>query len=517
MLLLAPVYCAGCVAGDRERRVLELVLITRLSNVEIVAGKFLVRLLELCMFAVATLPALFLCLLLGGVPWQGVIVSNSLLLTMIAFVGSVSLIVSILTPRVMSAVIINYVVLIGIWFGVPILWVLRYYGSVGPSSAWAWGAVSLHPFMGAMDAVEPANLAATPIAGAALWCIEVYAVITLLMLGVATLTIRRWGLWASRESVPRAKKDRKSAARRVWDNPVAWREVKTIAVHRRMRMARILALLLLIVLSAPVWVFYLADLIAASSPMPSDSSAVEIVIPGTAVIAWLLMALQGSMSFAFERDRNTLDALLTTPLTGLQIIWGKFAGILRSSAFALAFPLGFSLLAALHGVVSWRAAILSMAIVAVGSLLAAAWGLYCSVSTDSSTRAAVVALGAAMILCVAAPIAMATLFNFGEQLNSFPVTAISPTINLSYSICERPNRTSTLDRFVRFNRNRDWLLAWDGRIPYSAAHLALALGITLLCFLQSARKIDSQHRTGPRTEHARRRVIANLDAKSTAP
>ena len=146
--------------------------------------------------------------------------------------------------------------------------------------------------------------------------------------------------------------------------------------------------------------------------MQHDIHEFNAVIAMTAVVTWLLMTLQGSMSFAFERDRSTLDALLTTPLAGRQIVLGKLAGIVRSSAFALGCPLLFIALAVMHQVMSWRAAALGGAIVVVTSVLAAAWGLLCSISTSTSVKAATYAFVVALVLLIGFP------FAFGTNIDS---------------------------------------------------------------------------------------------------
>jgi len=497
MLLLAPVYCAGCVAGDRERRVLEPILITQLTNREIVAGKFLVRLLELCMLAIATLPALFFCLLLGGVSWERLLISNGLLLTLVAFVASVSLIVSILTPRVMSAVVISYVALLGLWVALPLVASLKYQNTPPPASGPIYALIAAHPVVGVIDAVQYNSMLNPNLRGAGVWCIGVYAVATLLALGLATVTVRRWGLWASQENVPRPKGDRKAAARTVWDNPVAWREVKTIAVHRRMRIARIMALVLLVILSTPVWMVALIDLYHGGSSLSTDIDTYNIVVVVTAVITWVLMALQGSMSFAFERDRNTLDALLTTPLTGREIILGKLAGIVRSSAFALAFPLLFTILAALLGVISFRAVAVSLLIILVGSLLAATWGLFWSVKTDSSSRAASIAVGVALFLCVGAPLALAGALDPQNRWPLTPVTSASPTVNLMNALAESPEPSYMLSWS---RRPRDWPYhQWSERIGITMVQVTIETWLVALFVLLSVRRIERQHRTGPPT------------------
>ena len=207
-------------------------------------------------------------------------------------------------------------------------------------------------------------------------------------------------------------------------------------------MAHILALVMLLLVSAPVWIVYLADLLDGRRALQNDIHSFEAVVVCTAVIAWLLMALQGSMSFAFERDRSTLDALLTTPLSGRQIVLGKLAGIFRSSAFALLCPLLFIALALAHGVMSLRAGILGAVIVLVGAFLAAAWGLWCSISMATTVKAASYAFLAALVLLIGLPILNAAVLNRELQYNLLPMTFISPSVNLDYAVFERADHTS---------------------------------------------------------------------------
>ena len=501
LLLIAPVYCAGCIAGDRERRVLEMVFLTRLNNVELVAGKFLVRLLELCMLGVTGLPALFLCLLLGGVSWQGLLAVGALTVATIAFEAAVALIVSIFAARVLSAVVLTYMTLLLVWAGLPIVLVMRHAATGPPTGGVTFWAMVLNPAIGIASAISPEFVGGptvNPTWAAAYWyCTLVNGAGAILALLLALVIVRRVGLWASRERVPRGKRrEGKKAVRRVWDNPVAWREVKTIAVHRRMRWARIFALLILVMVSTPVWVVYLSDLIERGRALPSDLGNFVIVIVCTSVITWLLMCLQGSMSFAFERDRSTLDALLTTPLTGNQIVLGKLAGIVRSSAFALAFPLLFISMAVAHQVMSWRAALLGAVIVVAGAVLAAAWGLYCSISTATSIKAATHAFLVALILLIGAPLLLGTEMILQPRLQReiLPATMASPSLNLGYAIYENADHSSPGDRWgagLPYQR-------WDQRVRLAYGHVALAVAFCAALAVLSMQRIERRHRVGPR-------------------
>src|SRR6185295_9683946 len=71
VLLLAfitPALTAGAVSGERERRTLDLLLVTRASPLGLVLGKLAGSLLYVLFLLLAALPAFALVYLYGGVP-----------------------------------------------------------------------------------------------------------------------------------------------------------------------------------------------------------------------------------------------------------------------------------------------------------------------------------------------------------------------------------------------------------------------------------------------------------------
>ena len=499
LLLITPVYCAGAIAGERERRALDLVFLTRMNNLELIAGKFFVRVAELLMVGTTGLPALFLCLLLGGVSWQGLLIVGALTVVLVLFIASVSLLVSIFAARILSAVVLVYMILLTVWGGFTAVAGIYVANQAGlPLYSFSWFLFALNPAVAATYAIAPPTAMQgqgnNPFPGAQWWSMGFYSLATLLFLALSVAIVRRAGLWASRERSPRRTRwQERQAARKVWENPVAWREVKTIAVHRRMRWARIMALVMLWLVSAPVWLSYLVDLIERGHPLPSDLNAVNMTVCCTAVVTGLLMTLQGSMSFAYERDRSTLDALLTTPLVGREIVVGKLAGILRSSAFALAFPLVFLLVAWLHGVMSGRAAFLGTAIVLCGALLASAWGLLCSVQTATAAKAATRAFTVALVLLIGLPAAMGMTLRLEYQRQFLPVALSSPSFNLSYAISETPSHTTPSDRWASGLPYQKWA----DRLWFASAYTALSAVGTVWLSLIAIKNIDRRQRVGP--------------------
>ena len=67
VFLLTPIYTAGVIAEEKDRRTLDLLLTTRLTNREIVAGLLASRLATLGLIFLTILPVLSLMEFLGGV------------------------------------------------------------------------------------------------------------------------------------------------------------------------------------------------------------------------------------------------------------------------------------------------------------------------------------------------------------------------------------------------------------------------------------------------------------------
>lgn len=491
LALLTPVYCAGAIAADREQRVLELLFLTQLRNAELIAGKFLVRLLDLVLLVAATIPAITICALLGGIRWQGLFETGCLMFAFVACVASASLLVSIFASRVISAVILTFCVFLVLWIALPMLVAMSYAAGPPPTAGWAGWVFILNPAV-ALVTILFSDQPGSPWPDAPFWSVVVYSAAAMLLLAVAVVIVRVVGIWASQERAPRGRLSARDARRQrqVWRNPVLWREVQTIAVHRRLRVARLGALVALVMLSGPLWLTYLADVMISGSALAQDFGLYQFVVMATAVIAWTLMALQGSLSFAYERDRGTLDGLLTTPLSGMAITLGKLAGILRSSAFALVFPLGFAALAWQHQIVSGRAAAVSAAIIVAAAVLAAAAGLFVSIAVNQTMRATTTAIIGCLVLLVAAPMAHASL-NFRTQWVWLPLAQISPVINLSWAFFETPSYASPYGYYER----QSYFPQWDQRLPASLIEIGAQLALAATIVGLAARHIETRHRT----------------------
>jgi ABC-type transport system involved in multi-copper enzyme maturation permease subunit len=494
IVFLAPLYTAGAVAGDRERGVLEMLFTTDLRNVELVASKFLVRTIHLCSLVAAGVPVMFLCLLLGGVSADSLMATMALTITTVVFVGSLGLLISIGSRRAVGAVILLYLTLLMVWVALPcVAGFVAYSGTVsiaGLGNALCMAIISLNPMVNLASVVANGWGAPPGIWIDSVWiCVACNAGAALVLMIINAVVIRRLGLWASREQIVRdRKRDRKRRARRVWSNPVAWREVTTIAIHRRMRWARLLCLLFSFMISSVMWIGWIGDMLQGRRALSIDQNGTAQIIATTAAIAWILMALQGGVGFSHEREHSTMDALLTTPLAGARIFSGKLQGVWRNSAFALAFPVSFLVFAYSRDVTTFRGVVLSLAVIVVVGLWATCLGLACSIWFGSSGKATGLAGGIMLALCVGIPLACEV---FGNRFSWHSSKFVSPSLNLAWAVRDERYGSDQLRGYISA-----WpYVTWSGRWFTSVSHLALELIVSAALVFLSIRYLETVCRT----------------------
>ncbi len=119
LAFITPGFTAGAISGERERRTLDLLLITRASPLGLVAGKLCGSLAFVLFLLVASLPGFALVYLYGGVPIQYLLMVFAVLLTTAVTHAALGLCLSALLRRTVLATVATYFVVLGVVFGVP--------------------------------------------------------------------------------------------------------------------------------------------------------------------------------------------------------------------------------------------------------------------------------------------------------------------------------------------------------------------------------------------------------------
>jgi ABC-type transport system involved in multi-copper enzyme maturation permease subunit len=115
--LIVPGLVGPTISGERERQTLDLLLVTPLGPARIVVGKLLAALLFVAVLVVACLPLFSVAFLLGGVPLSEVLEAVAFILVGALTLGALSMLVSVLLPRVATSTVVAYLVMLALAVG----------------------------------------------------------------------------------------------------------------------------------------------------------------------------------------------------------------------------------------------------------------------------------------------------------------------------------------------------------------------------------------------------------------
>lgn len=319
--LLLPAMMAGVVAGEKERDTFVLLLLTDLPPWEILLQKWLGRVIPMACFVLMGLPLMGIAYAFGGISLSWMLLGIAGLAAAILQVSSVGLMWSCICRSTAGAFVATYLTLLAMYAGPPISalllgfhdgdeWLLLFppYAfndyTIDYRAPWAWLCIPgtslfclilARTFVVRRAMVQPRNL----------------------LLALFRYIDRRMN---QANRITGGVVLFKSADRLPEDRPVAWRELTKRALSKPHYLLRIFLVLELPVLILAAFAFTLGG--------GSNHLAV-----GISFILWLLVTLvvivQSASALASERGHQTLDVLLSTPLTGRQIVLEKTAGIRR--------------------------------------------------------------------------------------------------------------------------------------------------------------------------------------------
>jgi ABC-type transport system involved in multi-copper enzyme maturation permease subunit len=325
---------ASSIAQEKDRRTFILLLLTDLRNHEIVLGKLVGSLLQLALMLAATAPVLALLLLLGGVAPSQVVYALMVLAGTGLAAGSLGAFVALWRDQTFQALALT------VLFLVLYLCVVRSLDLVPWAGSALLGTMSPAPWHTAQQWLDPYLCLAAVLAPSA----DVEAgvppalgfagLMVLLSAVLNAYAIRRLRVWnpsgepiMQREQPTEDEKEDRSkvhaapgAVRRVWANPILWREIRTRAYGRR----PLLVKLAYAVVLALIVYFGLAPVISGQGH--SAFTAASGLLP-VAVLSLLLVSAQAVTAITSERDARALDLLLVTDLSPKEFVFGKLGGI----------------------------------------------------------------------------------------------------------------------------------------------------------------------------------------------
>src|SRR4051794_17435969 len=154
MLFFAPLAAATAVAHEKDRRTFVLLLMTDLSDTEIVLGKLAASLIQIVTFLAAAAPVFFLCMLLGGVAPEQIL--DALGVTAAAGLagGALGLLVALWRDRTFQSLALTVLLMVLALAGVETL-------GVAFPGAHVLGvplATALNPYRAVLAIIDPAHV-----------------------------------------------------------------------------------------------------------------------------------------------------------------------------------------------------------------------------------------------------------------------------------------------------------------------------------------------------------------------
>lgn len=384
--LMTPSFAAGAITGEKERQSYEMLLASPLRPGAIVLGKLLAALCHLAILMVCSLPIVMLCLPLGGVSPYEVFAAYIAMISSVALSGMICLWASSFFSRTSASLLVSYLMILPLAMVGVLVW--NALGALGSArlffattivpavclslSALLWFATTrrlLYPAdfgSGGKDVVDLDNEAREAV-----------------------------GLYIKRDEFPDRlfAPPKRTTLLEDGANPIYDKEMRSEIFSQGTLMLRLVIqismLLALPIMAVCLYIF----------PKYAPWYIAYVILFNV-----LVGPVFSAGSVCNERERETLDLLLTTLITPWQMLWGKLLSGLRVSSVLTSFLMWPVLLACLMPVGYW-ANIGTMfgyfLIVALTCLTTAMTALFCSAIFSKTSQSLMASYLVIMTLFIA--------------------------------------------------------------------------------------------------------------------
>lgn len=311
--LMAPSFAAGAITGEKERKSYEMLLASPLRPSAIILGKLLASLAPLGILILCSLPIVMLCVPLGGVSLYEVLAAYVALTTSVITFGMISLACSSYFSRTMASLTVSYLVILPLaitgaafWQGLAGQGVVRLFLSVTVLPAIALAAFLILFFSTARRLLYPPDVGSEGK--------EVVDVDQEMKHAVGMVI--QSDQFPDMLFAPAKRNDLMPDG----TNPVYDKEMRSELFSQGTLMLRVVIQVSMF-LAIPLMAFYFYI-------YPQHAAW---YISYVLLFNMLVGPVFSADRITSERERDTLDLLLTTVISPWQILWGKLLSGLRVS------------------------------------------------------------------------------------------------------------------------------------------------------------------------------------------
>jgi ABC-type transport system involved in multi-copper enzyme maturation permease subunit len=370
--MMAPSFASGAITGEKERKTYEMLLASPLLPESIILGKIIASLTHLGLLVFTSLPIVMLCLPLGGVSLYEVLAAYVAMLLCVLSFGMISLACSSYFGRTSASLVVSYLLILPLAITAVAAW----------WSLSSQGALRLNLILVVLPAIA-----------IVLCCLLFYTTSGRMLhppdvgsegkevVDLEEENRKAVGLVINREKFPDRlfAPPKRNDLMRDGQNPVLDKELHAEIFSQGTLMLR-LVIQISMMLSIPMmaWALFF---------FPSQSYwYVGYVILFNILVGPVFSA--GSVTS--ERERQTLDLLLTTNISPWKILWGKLVSGLRVSSVLTLFLTWPLLIAVVLVSTYWTnlaAVIAFFLIIAATCLTTSVIALLCSTLFNKSSHA----------------------------------------------------------------------------------------------------------------------------------
>ena len=369
MSFIAPIFCAGAITQEKDANTFHILLTTQLSNAQIVLGSLLSRVFFVWVLLLSGLPIFCITMIYGGVTTREIFESLGLAACTGLVTGSIAIMISFLkvgTRRTIFSFFVGVAVyLLGVGLvGLSSIGQLAQAPLSDPffSSAklysMSWLA-PVHPFLallvvtGQTPAPPPSDVASFGWPARWLLAYPQYGYMVLTTLASATMVLIsliyvRRGAREGESTVftrllervmPWQVQAQTRKPRRVWRNPIAWREAATRASAGGRSFLRLLFVIAGVVVGVVLLIAHHTDSWGlGAAAVPTTRAWLTPLMWIELAVILLVVTNTAATTLTREKESLTIELLLSTPLTSRYIIAGMLQGLVRLVIPLIAVP-----------------------------------------------------------------------------------------------------------------------------------------------------------------------------------
>lgn len=430
----AALLVASAVALEKDRKTFELLLLTNLSNFELVVGKLLAGMLTVLVVCASTVPLLMILALLGGVSLQQILRIVAVTFVSALVAGSLGSTIALWREKTFQALAMTALVIV-LWL---IAWEIvatsapdfSFFGQ--PAQFWA---IAMSPWQAVQEAARPvfahsrgAQRTLDPV-----WMfLGSSTAIAAILNIIAIVRVRVWN--PRQDLIPQVEPVSVDSAatttsnsversavlihgaggktRQVWDNPVLWREIRTWAYGKRV-----------VVIRLAYWALFLACAAVLITQL-SGGASVERVIPAEAkplvtliVVGLILLNALAVTSLTNERDSRALDLLRVTDLSPKEIVFGKLGGSFYNAKEMILLPIILCVYLRFTSAITTENFAFILGGILIMNAFAAMLGIHMGINYANSRTAIATSIGTMLFLFLGVATCMRIMLAFSNSFD----------------------------------------------------------------------------------------------------